>query len=292
MKTQRLSTDVSQRGVRVVPPMPSYEFVRTHCPRIWALLNEKAKRRLPKGIEDFVSGEWSADGRTQLQSADARVAALITKTSEATVGDAYRRDFSGVGSEHKLAELLCELTLVAAIAGVSDSQPVFRPATRNGKHCDAKVVLAGRDVYGEVKRLADAWEGGVRSIAKTLHGPKPALASRPRAMDLFSKLEDVPSQFPHSSINILFLFHPSIWNSPVYIKQALFGDASGFDESPNPQVNDDGLFRLSEWREVTACAHSRVNEDGSLSIVQVWRNPNANAVLPEDVLQRIASAGK
>ena len=146
-------------------------------------------------------------------------------------------------------------------------------------------------MYGEVKRLADAWEGGVRSIAKTLHGPKPALASRPRAMDLFSKLEEVPGQFPQSTMNILFLFHPSVWNSPVYIKQALFGDASGFDESPNPQVHDDGLFCLSEWREVTACAHSRINEDGSLSIVQVWRNPNANTVLPEDVLQRVASAG-
>ncbi len=81
--------------------------MKTQCPRIWALLNEKAKPSLPKGIEDFVSGEWSADGRTQLQSADARVAALIAKTSEVTVADAYRADFSGVGSEHKLAELLC-----------------------------------------------------------------------------------------------------------------------------------------------------------------------------------------
>ena len=275
----------------MVPAIPSHVFVKTHCPRIWALLNEKAKRSLPKGIEDFVSGQWSADGRTQLQSADARVAALIAKTSEATVADAYRRDLSGVGSEQKLAELLCELTLVDAIAGVSDSQLVLRPATRNGKRCDAKVVLVGRDVYGEVKRLADAWEGGVRSIAKTLHGPKPAHATRPRAMDLFSKLEKVPGQFPQTTVNILFLFHPSVWNSPVYIKQALFGDASGFDESPNPQVHNDGLFYLSEWRELTACAHSRVNEDGSLSIVQVWRNPNANAVLSEDVLQRVASAG-
>ena len=148
-----------------------------------------------KALEDFVSGEWSADGRTQLQSADARVAALTAKTSEVTVADAYRQDFCGVGSEHELAELLGELALVNTIAGISVSQPVFRPAARNNQRCDAKVVLAGRDVYGEVERLADAWEGGVRSIAKTLHGPKPALASRPRAMDA---IQQTSKRFPGS----------------------------------------------------------------------------------------------
>lgn len=275
----------------MVYPMPSRVFVETKCPRIWALLNERAKRTLPKGIDEFVSGESSADGRTLLLSAEARVAALIAKTSDATVSDAYRRDMSGVNSEHKLAELLCEITLVDAIASVSDSKPVLRPATRNGKRCDARVVLAGREVYGEVKRLADVWGGGVRSIAKTLNGPGPAHATRPRAMDLFSKLKGVPTQFPQGAVNVLFLFHPSVWNSPLYIKQALFGDASGFDESPVPQLHNDGLFYLSEWREVTACAHSRANEDGSMSIVKVWRNPNADAVLPEAVFQRIASVG-
>jgi len=265
--------------------------VKNKCPHLWTLLNEKARRIPPKGIQDFVSGPLGTEGQRQLQLADARIAGLIARTSEAIVGGAYRRDLSGVDTEQKLAELLCEITLVEAAARISDSPPILRPKTGTRKQCDVKVTLAGYEVYGEVKRLADTWEGGVRSIAKSSPDSKPPDTTRPRAMDLFSKLKEVHTQPPSSSLSVLFLFHPSIWNTPVYIKQALFGDAAGLDESLAPPLHQDGLFALEEWRNVSACAHTRVNNDGTLSIVQVWRNPKANVVLPETVRERLAVAG-
>lgn len=247
-------------------------------------------RTLPKGIEEFLSGELGAEGRSQLQLADTRISNLIAKTSKTIVGDVYRRDLSGVDTEHKLAELLCEITLVDALGNISVTPPVLRPKTETGKQCDAKVAVDGSDLYAEVKRLADTWEGGVRSIAKSPPGSKQPDAARPRAMDLFSKLKDVHTQFPRATLNVLFLFHPSIYESPVYIKQALFGDASGFDESGELPLYDDGLFTLAEWQEISACAHSRVNTDGTLSIVQIWRNPKANVSLPDNVLKRLVVA--
>jgi hypothetical protein len=110
-------------------------------------------------------------------------------------------------------------------------------------------------------------------------------------MDLFSKLKDTHRQFPRSTLNVLFLFHPSVWNTPLYLKQALFGDASAFDDSSQPSLHDDGLYSLVEWQEISACAYSRVNSDGSLSIVKIWKNPKAKASLPENVSIKLAAAG-
>ena len=109
-------------------------------------------------------------------------------------------------------------------------------------------------------------------------------------MDLFSKLKEVHTQFPENTLNVVFLFHPSVWNSPVYIKQALFGDASGLDESTEISLYDDGLFALDEWQKIAACAYSRVNTDGTFRIVQIWTNPKANVFLPENVRERLALA--
>ena len=61
-------------------------------------------------------------------------------------------------------------------------------------------------------------------------------------------------------------------------------------ESSEMTVHDDGLFALDEWRNVTACAHSRVNADGTLSIVQIWSNPKANVTLVDNVRERLALA--
>ena len=266
-------------------------FLKQNCPHLWALLNQQAKRDPPKGIQEFLSGPWRGEGRKHLQSADTRVASLIAKTSETIVGDTYRRDLSGVDTENKLAELLCEITLVDALGGVSSARPVLRPKTKNAKECDVKVVIEGRDLYGEAKRLADSWEGGVRSIAKSAPNAKPPDVTRPRAMDLFSKLKDVHKQLPPGTLNVLFLFHPSVWNTPVYIKQALFGDAPGLDDSSQPALRDDGLYALTEWQDISACAYSRVNPDGTLSIAQIWKNPKANVLLPERVAEKLASAG-
>ncbi len=265
-------------------------FLKRNCPHLWALLNQQARCDPPEGIQEFLSGAWRGEGQRHLRLADARVSRLIAKTSEKIVGDIYRRDFSGVETENKLAELLCEITLVDALGGMSSTPPVLRPATKNGKECDVKVVIEGSDLYGETKRLADPWGGGVRSIAKSPPDAKPPDATRPRAMDLFSKLRDVHKQFPQGTLNVLFLFHPSVWNTPVYIKQSLFGDASGFDESSQPPLHDDGLYALTEWQEISACSHSRVNPDGTLSIVQIWKNPRATVLLPESLAERLALA--
>jgi hypothetical protein len=216
---------------------------------------------------------------------------LIAKTSETIVGDAYRRDFSGVDTENKLAELLCEITLADALGGISGTPPVLRPRTRNVKRCDVMVVVEGSELYGEAKRLADPWQGGARSIAKSPPDAKPRDVDRPRAMDLSGKLKDAHEQFPRGGLNVLFLFHPSAWNTPVYIRQALFGDASAFDETTQPNLHADGLYALPEWQEISACAYSRVNPDGVFSVVQIWRNPSANAPLPDTIAQRLALAG-
>lgn len=289
-----LLVSISRRGPRVVPSMSTdvVLFLERSCPHIWALFNQQARRNPPKGFQEFLSGTGALEGRRQLQLADTRISRLIAKTCERRVGDAYRRDLSGVNTENKLAELLCEITLIDALGGISSAPPVLRPKTETGKACDVKVVVESGDLYGESKRLADTWEGGARSIAKSSPESKPSGAARPRAMDLFSKLKDVHTQFPRGTLNVLFLFHPSVWNTPVYIKQALFGDASGFDESSSqPPLHDDGLYALSEWQELSACALARVNNDGTLSIVQIWRNPRAGVPLSDSLADKLALAG-
>jgi len=266
-------------------------FLKKKCPHVWAILNQHAKRNPPAGLQEFLSGTWGAEGQRQLELADNRLSSLITRTSERTVVDTYRRDLSGVDTENKVAELLCEITLVDALGGISNAPPVLRPKTETGKECDVKVVVERSDLFGESKRLADTWEGGVRSIAKSPPESKPPDTARPRAMDLFSKLKDVHKQFPRGTLNVLFLFHPSVWNTPVYIKQALFVDASGFDDSSQPSLHDDGLYALSDWQEISACAYSRVNNDSTFSIVQIWKNPRANVVFPDTLVERLATAG-
>ena len=221
--------------------------------------------------------------------ADTSISSLIAKTSEKVVGDTYRRDLSGVDTENKLAELLCEITLVSALTSISSALPVLRPKAEAGKECDVKVVVAGWDLFAESKRLADIWEGGARSIAKSSPESRSPDATRPRAMDLFSKLKDVPKQFPRNTLNVLFLFHPSVWNTPVYIKQVLFGDPAGYDDSVHPSIHKDGLYAVPEWQKISACAHSRVNNDGTFSIVQIWKNPRANVCLGNSVAEKLQS---
>ena len=152
-----------------------------------------------------------------------------------------------------------------------------------------KVAVEGNDLYGETKRFADTWEGRKRSIEKSPSGSAKPDAVRPRSMDLCAKLKCVYRQFPKDSLNILFLFHPSLWNTPTYIRQVLFGDASRLDELGDSLLSSDGLFALSEWREISACALCRVNCDGTMSIGKIWRNPNTDVVLPVSVGERLAS---
>lgn len=77
----------------------------------------------------------------------------------------------------------------------------------------------------------------------------------------------------------------------MYIRQSLFGNSSALDEAEPPSLNDDGLFSLPEWQEISACVHSRVNDHGSFSIIRIWKNPRANVPLPDTVSERLALAG-
>jgi hypothetical protein len=262
------------------------ELLKKHCPHIWELFNKRAKRNPPGGITEFISDELAAE---QLQLADGRVRSLINKTSEMAVRDAYRRDLSGVDTAERLAELFCEMTMADALAGISSAATVFRPRTAGGTACDLKIVVSGCDLYAEVKRFADTWEGGQRSIGKSQPGSAKPDADRPRAMDLFSKLKGVHRQFPTGTLNVLFLFHPSAWSTHRYIGQALFGDASSLDDSNVPLLYGDGLCALKEWHEVSACAHAHVNCDGTISIRKIWKNPKANIRLPDVVEGRLAA---
>lgn len=262
-------------------------FLKKDCPHIWALLNQRARLTPPNGFTEFIYGDWAVEGRRLLRLTDARVHNLIMRTSAKAVGDAFRRDISGVDSQDKLAELLCEMMLIDALGMISSTPPIFRPKTDTGTACDVRVAVDGNDLYGEAKRFADTWEGGKRSIAKSPAGSAKPDADRPRSMDLYAKMKCVYKQFPKGTLNVLFLFHPSVWNTHTYIRQALFGDASSLDESV--ALSGDGLFALSEWQKISACVLCRVNCDGTISIGKIWRNLKAGVVLPDSVGERLAS---
>lgn len=265
-------------------------YLKRNCPNIWSIFNQRARRCPPKGFQEFLSGEGAENGKVWLQSADKRICQLIQKTSETQVGDTYRRDISGAESENKLAEIFCEITLADSLGSISSDILLLRPKNETGTECDVKVVINGFELFGDSKRLEDNWLGGKRSIAKSPPESKPTDANRPRAMDLFSKLKDTPRQFPNGTLNVIFLFHPSIWNSQMYIRQALFGEKTSFDKSSPPPLYDDGLYSLLEWQKISACVYSRMNEDGTLSIVNLWSNPNAAICIPDNVIKKLKDA--
>jgi len=103
-------------------------------------------------------------------------------------------------------------------------------------------------------------------------------------MDLHSKLKDTPRQFPKNTLNMIFLFHPSTWNSEIYIKQAILGDKSFFNHKPI-QPHEDSLFSLQDWKNISALALSVIRNHGSFSVSNIWRNPNCTVDLPVDVVK-------
>jgi len=140
-------------------------------------------------------------------------------------------------------------------------------------------------VYCEAKRYADPWpnDQGVtgRSLFKSLSDARPQEDRRPRHMDLQSKLQEVPKQFPQGTINILFVFHPSVTPSAGYIQQSLFGEATFFMEPTEVVLQADGLFLNEDWRAVSACYLSRVRgADGNLVCLNSWQNPHASTPVP------------
>lgn len=274
-------------------------WIKSNCPLFWSLLNNKAQRNLPKGLVEYISEGTPSEveaGKKNLISIEKHLTDLEKLCSFKALGDNYRRDFSGVDSEIRLAELFCEVALCAS-AGNLFGKLQLRPPTGKGTYSDCLFNIHGFDIYGEAKRYADPWPhiekpGNPldkiipykRSISKRPLDEKPDDSARPRSMVLRSKLRDVPRQFPKNSINILFVFHSSLSESKRYLTQALFGDANFFNNGDNLVLEPDGLFASKEWRNISACCLARVNSNSKVIFTFFWKNPRAFMEIPKPVL--------
>ena len=270
-------------------PAAPITWLQCECPYVWSLLNKKAKRSLPLGIVEYLE-KGSADeretGRHHLKIAEKHLLHLVNFCSFTPVGDAYRRDLSGVATTNQLAEVLCEIALCVSLSKLSPTL-TLRPASGKGTSCDVSFQLAGFPVYGEAKRYEDNWpkpQGPIsRSIVKASPGMNPQRSVRPRFMDLYSKLQEVPGQFPERTLNFLFLFHPSLAKSKSYIQQALFGEGTFFIPPNGLSSSGNGLFATKEWQVVSGCCFSRIEPEGNLVCPVVWENPRAFVPIPVPV---------
>lgn len=268
-------------------------WLQANCPTFWSILNQNAKRCLPPGIVEYMSEgnrEIIEEGRRWLQIAEKHLVALVTVCGSKAVGDAYRRDLSGVSTGKQLAELLCEVALCASVSKLSPMPPRLRPPSGRGTYCDISVQLNGFTVFGEAKRYEDTWFSDLdparpesRSLVKAPLGDKPHENSKPRYMDLSSKLKDVPRQFPAGTINLLFIFHSSPGDSRGYVQQALFGENTRSMKPDEVDLEPDGLFSTEEWQVVSGCYLTQVSTHGALVFPVTWDNPNADVPIPEAV---------
>ncbi len=195
------------------------KWIKTNCQLLWNLLNKKAQKNLPIGLVEYIGDGTTSEieaGRNNVRIFERYLKDLQSQCGWKTVGDKYRRDFSGVDSVNQLAELFCEIALCASLGKLS-GKIQLRPPTGEGTYSDCLFNLHGFDIYAEAKRYADPWPyierigcepneniPYSRSIAKSPSGEKPHDSARPRSMDIKSKLQDVHRQFPERSLNILF----------------------------------------------------------------------------------------
>lgn len=268
------------------------EAFHTRWPHLWSLLNRAARQRLPRGLDEYLSGQWAENGAAHLDHADAAIAGLSSKVGHAKVGDAYRRHLSGVDSEMQLAELLCEISVCWALSRVATSVVLRPPIPGQERRPDVKAVISGSEVCGEVKRYDDPGPQGCRSLVRTRADEPTPTAARPRMMDLLAKLADVPSQFPADSVTVLFIFHRSYASSQHYIQQALFGDEEFFSDPACATVSrNDALFAREDWKKVSAVAYVTVTPGGQLQCKELWRNPSPAVTLPDALEQAIRGLG-
>jgi hypothetical protein len=97
-------------------------WLQCECPTFWSLLNEKAKRSLPPGIVKYLKEGCAGEretGRRHLKIAEKHLWHLVNFCSITVVGDAYRRDLSGVATTNQLAEVLCEIALCVSLSKLS-----------------------------------------------------------------------------------------------------------------------------------------------------------------------------
>ncbi|MDO9533054.1 MAG: hypothetical protein Q7O12_13140 [Deltaproteobacteria bacterium] len=269
------------------------KWIETNCPVLWSLLNQRARRYLPTGLIEYISG-----GTIILNPIEDVLKDLESMCGSKSLEDNYRRDFSGVNSGTQVWDLFEEIALCSSLGKISD-RIILRPPTGKGTYSDCLFSLKGFDIFAEVKRYPDPWppiyrlgsarhekKPNIRSISKSPLDEKPHDTARPRSMDLRSKLRDVHRQFPERSINILFIFHQSFGDSKRYLAQSFLGD-SNFFENGAYKLKEDGLFYDEEWRNISACCLSRLNSDSQVIFPFVWENPRAFMKLPKQVLESL-----
>lgn len=263
-------------------------------PYLWGLLNRQARQNLPPGLAEYLSGEWCETGETHLDCANAAVGFLISRAGEQCVGDAYRRDFSGVGTTHQLEELLCEITDCAALASIAQRVEPRPKIQGQETRPDVLAVIAGIEVYCEVKRFEDSGPGPQgRALVRRPRGDRTQGTVGPRSMALRAKLEGVPDQLPGGTVNLVFVHHRSFGESQEYIQQALFGDmAFGADPGSATITCNGALFARATWRKVSAVAYVRIDPtDCAFRCLELWRNPEASVPLPDTVEQEFRRHG-
>jgi hypothetical protein len=240
---------------------------------------------------DYLSGDGAAKGEEHLDNIESLAAEIILILGPKMVGDAYRRDLSAFTTEQQLAEFACELSVCTALSRIATRTTLRPPIKDQQKRPDAKVEISGREVFVEVKRYSDDGPGpDGRTIALSKELNPSVKPSKPRMMALVSKLESVPDQLPDGAVNLLFVFHPGYGENQKYIQQALFGEDAFFDDPDTVALGDQSLFAEDAWRKVSAVAYVRV-ADGVLHCHELWPNPRASVVLPDNVQVAIRNLG-
>jgi hypothetical protein len=211
------------------------DWLEASCPHVWLLLNSQARRQLPPGLLEYLSPpseerldklvpkdlpplpalpglaherrqhaeQRIREGRQHLREADEYVKRLIEVCGEKAVGDAYRRQLSGVDTEDQVAELFCEVAFCSVSGALSSTPPHLRPpSSRPGRNtrCDIRLQIANIPVFVEVKRFPDPWLRGRAA---------PIGREEWRPAELYDKLRGVPKQFPEGKVNLIFVFHSS-----------------------------------------------------------------------------------
>src|SRR5262249_38741599 len=106
------------------------DWLQLQTPTIWSLLNSKAQLTITPGIVEYIGVGHPAEieaGQVGLVRAERHLNTLISLCGKTDVLTTYRRDLSGISTTTQLAELLCEITLCASVAGLSPHKPQLRP---------------------------------------------------------------------------------------------------------------------------------------------------------------------
>ena len=87
-------------------------------------------------------------------------------------------------------------------------------------------------------------------------------------------------------LKVFFVFNHSFGNSDKYVRQALFGDFNFLKNDCS--LENDGLFAMEEWHNVSACCLSNINLDsGEVFFPYIWENPRACVPIPQPVLDAV-----